>query len=237
VTTGFGGFPSRHLYGGFHPSDVPAIAAGYWWDPDIVIAGTPNVLPEQNGTATWNLNLSAGCTFTSNGGHQQVVMPAANFGQTGTNQAAGWTGATYFGFWARRGVATPPNGTNNIFNHGNAFVAASGRLNLFELNSGIDTIRMSNGSSLLDNRYTPPNDALFNFREYLFLVPNVISYLNGIQRTAGLDGINFASVNDVSNAPTLGNGITEWTFGPVYYGNGLPSDAERARLMAYHSPI
>lgn len=116
----------------FTPSDVPAIAAGYYWHAfDATGLGTAGFkIPEGNLHTTFDLSTAtvAGqpTQLTENGSKQFRVRRTADANptvsiKTAGNVAAGWTTNTYIGIWLRvpdaAGDITGPGATVNVFTH------------------------------------------------------------------------------------------------------------------------
>ncbi len=156
----------------FAPSDVPAIAAGYYWLPrDATGLGTAGfVVPEGNAHSAFNFVQAtvAGqpTQLTENGGVQFRMRNAAAL----TNQSslttagavvAGWTGATYLAGWVRlpdaAGIITTAGFGDQLFRHG---ATNQQRLTLFPGDGTPDTVQLQlfpvaagtgNGTKRFDN--------------------------------------------------------------------------------------
>ena len=157
--------------------------------------------------------------------------------RTSGGVAAGWTGPTYIAGWIQRGQATVHASLSIFASHGSLFSAPGNRFNTFE-NGGVGPfLRLSDGATNEDNRYSSPNGD-WHYQEYLFVGGSAEHWRNRIQIAEISEAIDHASLQNVSSIFTLANGApTDWHYGPVYYGNGIPSDAHRDALYRFKAPV
>lgn len=199
--------------------------------------------------------------LTENGGQQfrmrkQVDANPSRLA-TAAVVTAGWTGPTYVGMWARFPDAGGDIGANALFTH-NLTTGNQRRLNITTGNGTPDiTISTMSSDGVLNNNFNarsvnPFAGASFTWVEFIVDIalalggsaPNDVykvfgnlaratMTLNQVSTVGALfDGA--AQINVFSSLATSNADTTDWA--ACYYGNGIPSLANRVRLANYRNP-
>lgn len=259
------GPPPRKTQTVFDPTTVAEIAAGYFWDPASAsgLGAVGFKIPEGNGHSTFDLvqaTVAKQPTALSENGavlyrmRKSVDANPSMVGSAG-NVAAGWTGATYLAGWFRLpDAAGAVTGAGTLFAH--SLSATNRRLSLTTVAtvgariacSGDGAVIPNNDfanifaggwvwtEALFDPSQSTPTDRAqlwFDFtRRALGGSPS--DFTSGTMPTSIFDGTANILVGCRSTATA---NLDTTDFGPVYYGNGIPSLANRKRLRNRHRPV
>jgi hypothetical protein len=252
--------PPRKTQTVFDPTTVAEIAAGYFWDPASAsgLGGAGFKIPEGNGHTSFDLVQATVAkqptALTENGAAQfRVPNTAGQFVSTAGAVQAGWTGSTYMAAWLRLPNANGDiTGADTFFGH-NPLSTGQRRLIITGTNAtpdlfsatastaGTATASNSWGNPLVGSNWvfvetlfdtslaSPASLALY--ADFALLVPSATAAIPSTLFD-GLAPIGIACRFAVSN-----NNIDTTDFGPFYYGNGIPSLANRKRLRNRHRPV
>lgn len=245
----------------FHPSFVPEIARGYFWEVASAVGlGTAGFLvPEGNGHSTFDLAQATVANqptlLTENGGRQFRMR---KFGDNPSSLAtagdvvAGWSGATYIGMWLRLPVDL--TGINNIFQQGSLGAA---RMSLVTINGTPDIFRVNvitQAQSFTNTTFsTPFADLGWHWIEGIFdplLVLGGSTSADFVKAFKDLVTIapvvagshpsaisNLAATvrMDTTSSGTANNpDTTDWA--ACYYANGIPTLANRVKTANRMNP-
>lgn len=236
----------------FTPTDVPAIAAGYYWEVDLDTGlGTAGFRAvEGNGHAGADglqATVANQPVLLTENGHQQYRYRDVGDGvdsQVRTAAfAAGWTGATYVGMWWRMPEGTPTSGVNTIFSHGQA--PSSRRLSVL-LNGTTENITASvsaDGTTTQINTW--PAGAYGNWRwlEIVFSGGSCQLFLDFVLIVPSSELITVSTIADsnailgLASSPTIGTNVNEQDRSLITYGNGTVSHNDRVRLRNRKPPV
>lgn len=254
---------SAFLGPNFSPTNVPEVAAGYWWSATGSTGfGTTNFrVIEQNGHSSFDLIQSTVASqptlLFENGGVQFRMRKAGDsnpsFIATSSSVVAGWTGSTYFAGWFRlpnaSGVIT---GNGQLFSHG---IATGSQLRIsitLTVASGITGILSADGAATNNNAYVNPFNGSWQWVELFCPDSTGVSsatcmrlFINFVEIVrSGGGGTITTSIANSSSKLGIGcrvNNIlanvdtTDWT--TAYYTNGIPSLENRKRLANYFNPL
>jgi hypothetical protein len=226
---------------------VPAVAAGYFWDPAAASgSGAAGfLLPEGNGKTAYNMIAASAAVAPSlatiNG---QAVVFLANgapdkSARVAGNVTRGFTGATMIWGW----ISAPGPNVGIVVHHGRAV-----SLWMLQLNTSDVRGYVFDGTSGVESRFTNPTYASAPYFYELVFDPaqsatNRISlFVDRVQLTpavAGSPGTALADTADVMGLCAQAGDSSNFNLnGDVNVGlsgitNGLPSSTERDQLFAY----
>lgn len=249
----------------FDPTTVPEIAAGYWWDPANAsgLGGAGFKIPEGNGHTSFDLvqatTTKQPTALSENGAtlYRMRKSVDANPSIVGTagSVAAGWTGATYLGGWFRlpdaSGIIT---GSGTLFIHSGT--AGNRRLILSNVQTVGQRIACSGDGTAIPNddfatvfaggwvwveSLFVPSETTATHRAQLWydfneraLGGSPSDFTTGTMPTSLSDAT--ASIFIASRSAANAN-VDTTDFGAIYYGNGIPSLANRKRLRNRNRPV
>lgn len=159
----------------FVPSQIPAIAAGYWWDRRVYtgLGTTGFTIPERNGNTTFD-RVQATVSAQPTAGIGYLRYPAT-LGHDATAAAvqAGWTTKTTIAQWARfpSGITLTANRTDPLFSHyagaGTRRVMLAGVTDAGATVRQIRGIYSTDGSAVFQYFWRPTMDSEWWFRLWL----------------------------------------------------------------------
>lgn len=247
----------RHV---FHPSFVPEIAAGYWWDTSAAVGfGTAGFkVPEGGGHTSFDLiqaTVANQPTLLTEQGGQQFRMrktgDATGASKLGTSTFVqrGWTGPTYIGGWFR----LPDNSgslaaagsfffVHSIFTGNQFAVQLSGLLT--GGNQRVRVVTSTNGSAAQNAQWANPFTGNFIWIEALITAAATIELDVNFAPQTRLDANGLFPLFDPTAARvSIGSNVdgnvanadtTDWCF--ATYGNGIPSLANRVKTANFRNP-
>lgn len=186
----------------------------------------------------------------SNNGHQQFRYEGssglASVTRTAAALQAGWTGATMIAGWFRWPV-TMTTGVGRYLVH---FTSTVGQRILgTQTPSGVSMglSLAASGAIAAYNWPTVATPTLFHYYEFVF-DPSLAATLRGalyfdrVLQSPTAPPSGPASIFDANSfVEASGYGGVAGSFtgdrGPVYYTNGIPSDADRDLMMTYKAPV
>ncbi len=251
---------------GFSPRDIPEVAAGYYWEAGNTsgIGTAAFKVIEGNGHSTFDLVQATVANqptvLTENGGTQFRMRKTGDavgksIMATAAAVAAGWTGATYVGMWARlpdaSGVVA---GFDGFFQHDAGGPNKRTQVYLFHTaNDDIGFEVSSTGSNSLLTTYTnifagSPWVWVELVFDPLFVLGGSLAgdriklFANLALRSRVSSAAVATSITDSSAKLSVGsfNGSTgngdtlDWA--ACYYANGIPSLQNRVRLANHRNP-
>lgn len=254
--------PPRKTQTVFDPTTVAEIAAGYFWDPASAsgLGGAGFKIPEGNGHTSFDLvqaTVASQPTALSENGAVQYRMRSAfdanpSVLATAATVQAGWTGATYLAGWFRLpnngGVSV---GNNTLMSH-QPSAAGQRRIVLSTQTSGNAMLgtTSTDGTASVNQTFAP----VFTTANWIYVEQLFDPSLTGNARLALLADFSAIAVTVGGAIPaSLFDGNTkigvacrvatasgnpdfvDWA--SFYYGNGIPSLANRKRLRNRHRPV
>jgi hypothetical protein len=239
--------PLLHATGGassFQPSDVPAVAAGYYWDPaQAVNSGSASfALPEAQGKTSFNqITPSLGAAPTIGTINGQAVVQHINrtapsidsLTRTSTQLARGWTGATMVCGWfsAASGAglvfAHWRSNTNFEISIGNTRLDVAGHdgTSTKEAQHPMPAGWLSSGPVFLEARFVPSEPATNRLQAWV----NRVRITPGSTPSMGPTLRDATSFLSFSGSVSDGSGFNisaDFSHGVVCLCNGIPSEAE-----------
>jgi hypothetical protein len=244
----------------FSPSNVSEIASGYWWVANSYtgIGTTGFRVIEQNGHSSFDLvqttvasqptvlleNNKIQFRLRKQGDTNPTILKTAG------DISAGWVGNTYMaGWWRLPDASGAITGTGTLFAHRKAGVArfnssiistAGGRHSINASGDGTTMVNHQYANAMIGGNWiwleliinfdlSSPESLKFfaNFVELTRVISGSVPA--SVANVAAPISIGFASVTSLSNADT-----TDWA--ATYYGNGIPSLANRKRLANFYNP-
>lgn len=238
----------------FNPSQVPEVAAGYWWDPELY-AGTLGdssfSWTEQNGNTDFdqeNSTTSEHPTAITSNGFSQLRFAASDRLLAAVGMAAfGWSTSTYFACWFRcpSGII---NGTSVLSHTG----GVGDRHFYIQMHStlGLRFFVSDDGSTLLEHRVQTGFvgiDTGWHHLECWYdhtaaAASRLNSTLDGSANTPAVQGEPGTTIHDNANVTLLLPSAEPASMvfdigGAVVLANGIPSAANRIALRTrYKSP-
>lgn len=242
-------------YGDWSPADVPEVAAGYYWHPNLdTDHGTADfVAVELNGRANGSiaqatvtsqpaqLNESGSLQYRysdSGDGNHDFLVSAAH--------QAGWTGATYLAMWVRMSEGTPTSGSTVLFAHQ---TTAGDQRRIVLINNGTSELwtLTLNSTGAAAGGQTASWDASDDYLRWLWLEVlfepgGAALYVDQQLRTAVAGAITLTSLFDanapigVGNAATGGANVNRLDRATVVYCPGIPALGDRERLRRHLAP-
>jgi hypothetical protein len=239
----------------FEPSDVPEVAAGYWWDAAAAtnLGAAGFAVPEMNGHATFNqvqtTVASQPTQLTENGGKQFRMRRAADANpsviSTAGNVQAGWTGATCYAGWFRLPDSSGDiSGAGTLIGHNTTTAFRMSLTNLVNTTDRQSVSFSADGAAVVLNQWLNSFDGGWKFLVAkatpgvgveLYVNHNLVAHAltNApgplLFDTAAPIFIGCRAASSLANTNT-----TDWA--TAYICNGIPSDAELVRLSNYHNP-
>lgn len=241
----------RHRSGGaFSPSQIAAVAAGYFWDPTQAtgsdLAGFS--LPEGNGKTTHNvITPSAGTAPAISSINGQTIIAYTNqavaddMARTAAVQR-GFTGSMGFGGW----INQPSGAVGTVFTHGRG-----ANLNCYiQCAAGSVRVGVHDGVGNNESQFPIPPGGytagpFFFWATYditqlaaariglsydtVAQVPNIA----GTPGTSARDNSDVITLGGATSDSSTGNITADWSHGLLYFTAGLTSAAELANMFAH----
>lgn len=234
----------------FHPSQVPEVEAGYWYDSELSTNyGASNWRwTNQTGDAGFDqlqatvaaqpgiLTLNGVDTFLYRGSSDP--NPAST--QNQTSLAAGWSGSTYIAYWQK--YVSGITGANTQFRHGAS--SGSRRIALTRTGSQYISTYSNDATATFTFRWNLGSTTAEQFVEQVLDVDEPVAtqrvklYIDRVLQTPSLTAsmpavlANIASRVQVQSASGVA-GTDSVALGNLYYCNGIPSNAHRDALYRY----
>jgi hypothetical protein len=232
----------------FSPSQVPAVAAGYYWDP---AAGTGGggagfLIPEGNGkTASNMITPSAGAAPAFGTINTRAVATYTNAvpdssARTAAVQARGWTGATMIAGWF-----SSPGGPGVVFGHWrtNNNICVSLGLTRIDVGANDGAAQRESQFAVAAGWFASPVYVEALFDPAPVATSRLQLWLNRVQITPSVAGSMGTSLRDTASflsfSGAAGDASTfnisaNFSHGVVVFTNGIPSTVERDRLFNHH---
>lgn len=251
--------------GGWHPSMVPQVAAGYWWDISAAsgLGTTGFKIPEAGLHTTFDVIqatiLSQPTALAENGVAQFRCRKQADTNPTILRSSgdvqAGWTGATYqAGWWRLPDASGDVTGTGTFLGHRKGGAA---RMN-YGLNTsgGVDRLSGSvsvDGTTVVTNIWAAPLTG-YHWCELIFdpaltlggsVSADKLKLFYDFAAPVLLTGVTIPDTINNTSAPivvcfsavtSLSNADTTDFGGVIVYANGIPSLANRVMLSRWNAP-
>lgn len=236
----------------FRPSDVPEVAAGFYWDPAEATNSdvASFAMPEGNGKSAYDMVTPSlgtapvigtvnGCTVIQ---YTNRTSPAIDdLARTNAKVTRGWTGALYLWGW----FLTPPGGCGLVLSQWRTALNFGLQLN------PSDVRIQANDGSIKEHRYAVPAGGYAAgpvFYEALVvpLEPTPTNRLqlfyNRVQQTPTISVSFGTTVLDTSEFLTFSGAVSDgsgfnivgdFSHGVAGISPAVPSDADRDRLFQY----
>lgn len=236
---------ARRKIGGFHPSQVATVVAGYYWEPAAATgSGTAGFsMPEASGKSSYNMVTPAANTaptITTINGQPAVQFTNGSPDQllrTSATVQRGFTGSVMIWGW----VHAQTTNTGGILAH----VRTATNV-MLQLNSADTRITWTDDGGGKNARFSlPPGGYVagpFYYEAVLKQGLDAEVWINRVQQTPSLVGTMGTTLQDTSEFLNYGgitgdsstfNYLGDFAVGVMGITNGIPSDAERDRLFGY----